>query len=696
MSELTKTTMKKNLLTSITMSDIEYESEGQGEEDEYEPGYDSNEEDYYVKAAKEGRAKRAIPAGLNVEPYTLDHPLITDSVHYLEETIRGHRVRLPKDSRLDNVATVLRLGGCKPNGYRGFHGWCAEMWNKDWQSEGFEKLWNICNNDAKTAWAVPEAFFRGWVKRGVSYRERRWIPKPVRSLGTLFYEMHHAIVLLNCRDAPELEKADRGEENWEIHTDPKLPTSCTFTSPCLGKVLVCDGYMYLYKHKMLLDRNMALMLKDVAGGRFQALLRTHMDCSRWDRDTLLRVYKLGDNLLTISGSKAYNAIKMVEAVSSDSAQQLLSADRPDFPHFTAYRDHLDRTEAKLESEVPGTKAFFAAIREAGNLESYLNIYGSYRLWGHPFLDYISGLRKLREKTTLENEIDEDYAEVLGSDLAFKVLSSRYSREKVWYVDKDHPDLDNHPGIKHHVMNGTWPNASEIKGYGPIWHKLPLTKCFHLPDVIDPSVIYADKSHSMDFSGVRHHIESGRQGPIPSVKVINSLLENEATDFRVFLQKVNDDGLDQEDLVIGLRCKERELKEAGRFFALMSRRMREYFVATEHLIKQDFVPLFNGITMADDQNQVFNKMWTATEGQSTVQSNGITITNSIDYTSWNNYQRGKANNPAFKVMGQFYGLPNLFTRTHEIFEKSLIYYKARPDLMSVENGEIINKLGSLAC
>lgn len=86
----------------------------------------------------------------------------------------------------------------------------------------------------------------------------------------------------------------------------------------------------------------------------------------------------------------------------------------------------------------------------------------------------------------------------------------------------------------------------------------------------------------------------------------------ATDIKKFLQKINDFGLERDHLITGLRAKERELKIAGRFFSLMSWELREYFVITEYLIKTHFVPLCQGLTMADDFNTVTSKMQMASK------------------------------------------------------------------------------------
>lgn len=79
---------------------------------------------------------------------------------------------------------------------------------------------------------------------------------------------------------------------------------------------------------------------------------------------------------------------------------------------------------------------------------------------------------------------------------------------------------------------------------------------------------------------------------------------------------------------------------------------------------------------------------STEGQSSnLNRDTITFSNHLDYEKWNNHQRNDAVDPVFQVMGDFFGLPYLFVRTHEFFEKSLIYFTGRLDLMKwMESGK----------
>ena len=141
-------------------------------------------------------------------------------------------------------------------------------------------------------------------------------------------------------------------------------------------------------------------------------------------------------------------------------------------------------------------------------------------------------------------------------------------------------------LKKFVKHSIWPNASAIQAFGDHWHELPLDQCFDVPEHIPPSTLYGDKSHVMQRSHVLDWVLNHRSGAIPSKKVLQTVLQRPATDIPSFLQDVNDNFFDKEDLMIGLKPKERELKIEGRYFGLMTWKIREYFVITEHLIKEN--------------------------------------------------------------------------------------------------------------
>ena len=151
--------------------------------------------------------------------------------------------------------------------------------------------------------------------------------------------------------------------------------------------------------------------------------------------------------------------------------------------------------------------------------------------------------------------------------------------------------------------------------------------------------------------------------------------------------INDKGLSLNNLIIGLRAKERDSKVEGRFFAMMSWNLRLYFVVTEYLIKRDFLDLFPGITVKDSLNEVQNIIINASQGQAS--DSHWCSTNHIDYEKWNNHQRYKSTAPVFTVMGKIYGLPRLLERTHLLYQECLVNFADRVDLLVWDREKIVN-------
>jgi hypothetical protein len=61
-------------------------------------------------------------------------------------------------------------------------------------------------------------------------------------------------------------------------------------------------------------------------------------------------------------------------------------------------------------------------------------YGSFRHWGHPFIDYKIGLEKLHDQVTKDITVDSGYVNALASHLAKKVLQSELKKQRKWFID----------------------------------------------------------------------------------------------------------------------------------------------------------------------------------------------------------------------------------------------------------------------
>nr|ACZ81407.1 RNA polymerase [Moussa virus] len=443
---------------------------------------------------------------------------------------------------------------------------------------------------------------------------------------------------------------------------------------------------------LILDKNFIMMMKDICLARF---LSTVTIKNRSDHhngleavSVLRSLYLEGDNLVRLHGNKAYKCIKMVESECTERWNKLGNRHRPLIPLSTSLEEHLKEQEMSLSREdgIWGAE-FLNIIRTQEDPWIIGQLYGAYRHWGHPYIEGLVGLKKLHDRVQKNLTIDKEFAEKLGSEMAFMVLEQRFKKEKRWYCTSK--GLEDNSALKACIDQNIWPTHKVIRDFGDKWHTLELLPCFDLPDEIDSADMFSDKAHSLNRDDIIQHLKDKPNSPIPTKRVIETLLNTDLPSVRDFLRDINENGLGLNDLVIGLKEKERELKEEGRFFSLMGWKLRLYFVITEFLIKKFYVPMFKGLTMADDLNTVTKKLLKATEGQGRDDYDEIYIANSLDYDKWNNNQRYESNEHVFRVMGKFMGLPEIFAMTHKFFQQSLVYYCSRPDLMKVEGNTLVN-------
>ncbi|QKV49535.1 large protein [Bughendera virus] len=512
----------------------------------------------------------------------------------------------------------------------------------------------------------------------------------------LFLMMHDIILIMNANSDIEIKNLKR---ILGFKTAKKNGSIVGFSMQThLGPAYITGRVVYFKDHNILIDRLFALMMKDTWIARMNTLiglkLRTQIEFNDNQIRLIETLYSIGDSMLKEAGNDAYDGIKLLEPLCNLKYSILAHTYRPLIPHFPSFSLHLERSVNELSDRLKHIKLFKETILNIEDVELLTVVYGSFRHWGHPFLNYLDGLEALYDQVSAPKVIDADYAGKLGSDLAYLVLRKKFVEKKKWFVKKELLSVDH--VFYTHIFDNTWPTPKQIADFGDHWHELPLEKCFDIPEIVDPSLLYADRSHSMNRDEVLYHIKKHPSVPVPTKKVLDTLLHTPATDWPQFLKQINEAGIPRNEKIIGLKGKEREVKKKGRFFSLMSWMLREYFVITEYLIKEHFVPLFNGLTMADDLTTVISKLLDRTQGQGLDNYNQICFANHIDYEKWNNHQRKDATGPVFKVMGQFLGYENLIYRTHEFFEESLIYYNGRPDLMSVEGDSLKNNSDRRVC
>lgn len=190
-------------------------------------------------------------------------------------------------------------------------------------------------------------------------------------------------------------------------------------------MIVGYGFAYFSTLNLLLDRNTVLMMKDTYIARFNTLLsiqfRTDKALPTSGSPQGSLMYEYGVVILSEGGNAGYDNIKMLEPKCMDQLAKLAHQYRPLIPLFTDFTEHIKKTLQQLEKTAPSIQRLKSLIDSCLYVEVVLTMYGSFRHWGHPFVDYLKGLEALYHQTTFPKLIDGPYTETLASDLALLVI-----------------------------------------------------------------------------------------------------------------------------------------------------------------------------------------------------------------------------------------------------------------------------------
>ncbi|DAZ87761.1 TPA_asm: L protein [Sphaeridiorhabdovirus 3] len=560
----------------------------------------------------------------------------------------------------------------------------------------------ICNaffrslTDLKTEHQSRWPIFKQRIKEELSHGD-----SDLRTYWMIYLTFHLIVLLMNRIEDDEIQAISSYIP--EAYTDTTFKFNSKtglvhFESPFLGPIVVNRSGCCISKFHLVLDKNLTLMIQDIMSNRVNSLILLLYPDERYSPGLFQmceKLYRQGDLLISRHGNASFDTIKLIEPICNNVIKKL--AESPyDVISSSKFQDYLE-SEIQERIQQHGKEAFdwFQILQSIDNIYDAVFIFGIFRHWGHPYIEYYEGLQKLHENVTLEKDINTAYVNKLASDLARKIFKYSFKKNKRWPIDTT--DLDENHLLMKHFKDHTWPNRSEERSFGDRWHTLPMSKVFDVPTTVNLSEILDDKSHSLNYSALRQAISEGHIGLTRDRKVLISTLFTPEVNVYQLLKKIDEEGLSKEDLVIGLRAKERELKRIGRFFALMTFNLRIYFVVTELMIAKHILPLFPSLTMSTSLNDVFKKMTQCVPGHGTDQTEHISYAEHFDYEKWNNHQRYESTAPIFKVMDKAFGFKNLIARTHEIFQKSFVYFANKPEHMEVVDGVIRNKPGSpLVC
>ncbi|UTQ50565.1 MAG: RNA-dependent RNA polymerase [Betanucleorhabdovirus picridis] len=459
-------------------------------------------------------------------------------------------------------------------------------------------------------------------------------------------------------------------------------------------------------YDQILQKDLFLTLTDKINERFNVIFTSYILSDLANKKMLgqdvkdsnistcvLSIIKFGDKIIRKYGNYGFELLGKFEAYC---VSALLRYDNPSIWDNMEFQNNLLEAERKDNPTLYSDAASLCSLLNEFTEQELAEVHGLWRIWGHPIIDLVGGLDKM-EQTSLKQPNVSKIETAIGERTFKLIYFKNYFRRHGHYplstmTDRQHFDLyrdhlkdrdiieyeanssiyDDDDYIMKKIRKNQ--NIDEENAFykHKSWDKVQILQSFQIPASMNLATMIKDKAISMTRSELVHSI-STRNTVFDSEKRRGVLkwLGEQTYKIKDFLSCVDKDGLNTDDLIIGLYPKEREMKIKARFFSLMSYVMRMYVTITEELLGKYVLKYFPMITMSDNLLDMIIRLYNMTTNVG-VNNTSVTYSMNIDFSKWNQNMRERTNASVFSNLDRVFGLRSVISRTHDLFRKSYIY------------------------
>ncbi|UHK03291.1 MAG: RNA-dependent RNA polymerase [Hangzhou nephotettix cincticeps rhabdovirus 1] len=432
----------------------------------------------------------------------------------------------------------------------------------------------------------------------------------------------------------------------------------------------------------LVTRDHLLMLSDSAAQRFNCLLSSILgeifnDSSLPRPELLLKVMEWGDDIVNQLKNEGYRAIKMWEPLVT--AYLLASGEDPlvnvhKFKEMMddEFRDSVPENSHFLLVKLNRFREMMDEALEQGSRGALTQLFGLYRLWGHPTVSGLMGVNKLRQITQQHRGINQ---------MAIRQVYCKWREYFTISYYHQHTRLPRFKEKSFKTVNytteclklGELPSKNHPNYDVMQWSTIEFDQNFNIPERFDFSDLIADKATSFGFEELKKRCENfGDIGPGADRSVIIRWLKQRFISPIDFLNNISRNGFPPDERVAGVFPKEREGKNEPRLFGIMPLIKRLYIVLTEALIAEFILPLFPEITMTFNSVTLTQRLYSCTKGLGEEGKGYEEIVTNLDFLKWNSYMREEETLQIFSDFDDLFGIQNVFSRSHQLFNPCFFY------------------------
>uniref|UniRef100_A0AAU6MW84 RNA-directed RNA polymerase n=1 Tax=Beet leaf curl betanucleorhabdovirus TaxID=3118959 RepID=A0AAU6MW84_9RHAB len=407
--------------------------------------------------------------------------------------------------------------------------------------------------------------------------------------------------------------------------------------------------------------------------------------------TVDEVIRWGDNLLYSLRNKAFDLIGTYEAFC---VSAILRNDDPLIWDNMEFQNNLLNDIINNDPILyNGAKSLLDIINDLPSVK-LAEIHGLWRIWGHPIIDLEGGMKKMEATCLKQANVDVKETEIGHRTFKYIFSKNYYSKHhhyplsnmtspqeleiyREYLLPRDielynaqSPQYNEGVYLYKCLRTNTSLDEYDMRYRHSDWDKVIFLQNFQIPQSVNLATMIKDKAISQTRSELISSIvtrnsvfdSNNRRGVLKWLSEQTLRLKN-------FLGMIDEEGIPENDKIIGLYPKERELKTKARFFSLMSYKMRMYVTSTEEILGKYF-NLFCR-TMSDTLYIIIIRLYNMTT-KIGARGSVVTYSMNIDFSKWNQNMRERTNASIFESIDRIIGFRALISRTHSIFRESYLY------------------------
>ncbi|CAK1588827.1 unnamed protein product [Parnassius mnemosyne] len=368
-----------------------------------------------------------------------------------------------------------------------------------------------------------------------------------------------------------------------------------------GLIMICGRNLFIIQTEQLsalTSRGHLTILSDLAAQRFSLWMQSipsiftdNSDCPT--PHELAEFLKIGDAMLAQGGNEAYDLVYTLE---SSCVSRLAGNYGGGSWESSRFRKKID-AEQKLSAYKLGLTRLLAKREQLltsvlnRNVQALAQLYGLYRIWGHPTLEPLRGVIALKSKGLTPRRSLSDQVENVTNHFKEEFIIRYINHHHEW------PTLDVSELSKFNVIRVHYEKKLQYPKKVPGYKKSHLSlvtfgKIFPVNPKFDLIEFIDDKAISLGIVELLQEITHNRSiGSSITRSLLLAFLKSDISDPEMFLRKVDLEGFPPVEICVGVHEKEREGKLKARLFGLLTLIKRSYVVLTEKLIADHLFPYF---------------------------------------------------------------------------------------------------------